>query len=164
MDLPFYRSGVHDLLTSPSAMSKRPAQQTPCTKRAKVNQYKDEIINNPLFMFFSESMIAMDNKIASYQKQIDRLVDEKRMLSSRLTGTQQYILEMECRLETLTETVERMIERESFQVRDAIQATLEQQILENGPHHVGAEDLECLLQMCEQDQEEFEQFMDDFFQ
>ena len=102
--------------------------------------------------------------MALYQKQIDRLVDEKRMMTARLTGTQQYVLEMECRLETLTETVERMIERESFTVRDAVQATLEQQILENGPHHVGAEDLEGLLMMCEQDQEEFEQFMDDFFE
>ncbi len=146
-------------------MSKRPASEgKAAAKKAKTDNYKDEIVSNPLFLFFSDTLIAMDNRVNKFQKELDRMAQEKRVLTARLTGTQQYILELECRLENVTETLERLIDREGFHVRDAVQTTIEQMMLENGPNHVGADDLEELLERFESDMEGFEEELEHLFE
>ncbi len=64
-------------------------------------------------------------EVAALTRRVDYLSDKNRIDRGALMRTQQYVLELECRLETMEEAITRLAQREHPMVQDAVEATLE---------------------------------------
>lgn len=78
-------------------------------------------------------------EVAALTRRVDYLSDKNRMDRGALMRTQQYVLELECRLETMEEVVTRLVQREHPMVQDAVEATLEMLLAEQDYDHTDIE-------------------------
>lgn len=79
---------------------------------------------HPLEAWFIEENSALTRRM-------DRMNEKYTVMRSSVVRTQNYVLELESRLEALEEVITRLVEREHQIVRDAAVATMEQMILES---------------------------------
>ena len=79
-------------------------------------------------------------------KRVDVLCDKLQVTREALMRTQQYVLELECRLEAMEEVVNRIVDRESLQMRDALVENMHA-VVENGGYVT--DDLERILEGIE---------------
>ena len=68
-------------------------------------------------------------EVAALTRRVDYLTDKNRMDRATLMRTQQYVLELECRLETMEEAITRLAKREHPMVQDAVEATPSMSVL-----------------------------------
>ena len=104
-------------------------------------------------------------EVAALTVRVDYLSDKNRVDRGALMRTQQYVLELECRLEAMEEVVSRLIHREGPNVTNAVEATLEQLLAETD---YDGTDIERLLDDMRVPENEFEGFgelgVDDLFE
>ena len=104
-------------------------------------------------------------EVAALTVRVDYLSDKNRVDRGALMRTQQYVLELECRLEAMEEVVTRLIQREGPNVTNAVEATLEQLLAETD---YDGTDIERLLDDMRVPENEFEGFgefgVDDIFE
>ena len=104
-------------------------------------------------------------EVAALTVRVDYLSDKNRVDRGALMRTQQYVLELECRLEAMEEVVTRLIQREGPNVTNAVEATLEQLLAETD---YDGTDIERLLDDMRVPENEFEGFgelgVDDLFE
>ena len=104
-------------------------------------------------------------EVAALTVRVDYLSDKNRVDRGALMRTQQYVLELECRLEAMEEVVTRLIQREGPNVTNAVEATLEQLLAETD---YDGTDIERLLDDMRVPETEFEGFgefgVDDIFE
>lgn len=94
-------------------------------------------------------------EVGALTRRVDYLSDKNRFDRQALMRTQQYVLELECRLEAMEEVVTRLVQREHPMVQDAVEATLEMMMAEQDHDHT---DIERIL-----DEMRIPTDFDDFF-
>ena len=94
-------------------------------------------------------------EVGALTRRVDFLSDKNRFDRQALMRTQQYVLELECRLEAMEEVVTRLVQREHPMVQDAVEATLEMMMAEQDHDHT---DIERIL-----DEMRIPTDFDDFF-